>query len=693
MKKLITSITVCTLFICRHASAQAPMQASIKVIAKSWGDSISLRWAPTTPLAWRLLNEHGYSIERFTYKRNDYILPKDKQEKVKLAEVKVKTIDQWEPHQENKYVSIAAQAIFGESFALEEYGQGPLAIYNQALEWENRYSFTLFAADQDRLTASLAGLSFTDTHVKAYEEYLYIIRSLAPKSNMPIDSGFVLIATNSKEKVYAPRGLQAKFADHSVVLQWLKPQVRSPFTGYFVERSTDGKNFEILNEEAFVNPEQDERKSKYIYFPDSLPSNGMYYYYRVRGRTPFGELSPPTNIVKGKGGPQLDGKLPILAAPEVIDNKKVRLTWTFPEEKNEAIAGFAIFHSKGMNEKEVELTIGKRLTPKARMWEDKNPSGFGFYKVAVINHDGIMYKSLSVLAQLQDSIPPLPPTGLVGEVDSNGIVHVTWQQNTEKDFNGYQVYKSYHLEDQFVQCSAIIKDTSYTDSIPSGLLNPSLYIQVIALDWNINRSDFSSPLQIALPDHYPPTSPMLKEVISKDTGTYFSWSHSQSIDLAYETLYRRKASDSTWTAIARFKLDSNWHHQYVDKAALSGTYEYQIRATDVHGLESNGTQVMKTKVNNLSQEDALKLVEVSPNIEKGVMYVRWKVPSEATIAKYELYRSINEGPLRLLKILDKETKGIEDRLVAPSNRYSYRLLYIDENGKKSPLSKQMSNTF
>ena len=36
---------------------------------------IMLRWAVTTPLAWRKLNEYGYELKRYTITRDNRILP------------------------------------------------------------------------------------------------------------------------------------------------------------------------------------------------------------------------------------------------------------------------------------------------------------------------------------------------------------------------------------------------------------------------------------------------------------------------------------------------------------------------------------------------------------------------------------------------------------------------------------------
>ena len=54
-------------------SLSEPFNANINLIGKSYGDSIVLRWAPTTPGAWSYLNKVGYVIERVSFQdENDF---------------------------------------------------------------------------------------------------------------------------------------------------------------------------------------------------------------------------------------------------------------------------------------------------------------------------------------------------------------------------------------------------------------------------------------------------------------------------------------------------------------------------------------------------------------------------------------------------------------------------------------------
>ena len=81
---------------CFKSYAQSEEIASIKVIGRSFGDSVVLRWAPTSPTAWQALNLYGYKIERYTLVR-DSIALQDKPMKVLVNGLKPAELIVWTP--------------------------------------------------------------------------------------------------------------------------------------------------------------------------------------------------------------------------------------------------------------------------------------------------------------------------------------------------------------------------------------------------------------------------------------------------------------------------------------------------------------------------------------------------------------------------------------------------------------------
>src|SRR5690606_35192409 len=83
-----------------HAQ-QTPVNDSItkpkiEVVARPQQDKISLRWAVNSPLAWKLLSQYGYKLERYTITRDGKTLPKP--EKTELTDFPIvpDPLESWE---------------------------------------------------------------------------------------------------------------------------------------------------------------------------------------------------------------------------------------------------------------------------------------------------------------------------------------------------------------------------------------------------------------------------------------------------------------------------------------------------------------------------------------------------------------------------------------------------------------------
>ncbi len=157
-------VLVC-LFAGGNVAAQE-IKHEIMVKAMAAGDSIVLRWAPSSAVAWKILNKYGYRIERYTIVRDSAVL-KDKPVVVLTsAPLKPAAQAQWERYMDNDdYVALAAQAIFGDSFESSRNNTDVMTMYQQATELESRHSFLLFAADLSPNAARLSALRYTDRKV------------------------------------------------------------------------------------------------------------------------------------------------------------------------------------------------------------------------------------------------------------------------------------------------------------------------------------------------------------------------------------------------------------------------------------------------------------------------------------------------------------------------------------------------
>jgi len=88
-----------------------------------------------------------------------------------------------------------------------------------------------------------------------------------------------------------------------------------------------------------------------------------------------------------------------------------------------------------------------------------------------------------------NSVPPLEPTGLVA---TPGIEQVTldWDDNTERDFNGYNVYRGLTSGSGYTKANgSLVATSNYTDA---GLPDATYYYVVTAVDLGSNESGYSN---------------------------------------------------------------------------------------------------------------------------------------------------------------------------------------------------------
>jgi hypothetical protein len=85
--------------------------------------------------------------------------------------------------------------------------------------------------------------------------------------------------------------------------------------------------------------------------------------------------------------------------------------------------------------KETLSPTSREFTDVAALMLDRN-----YYYVNAIDTAGNTSSSRIAYGLIEDTIPPAPPVALEGSIDSNGIVTINWEKNSELDIQGYKVF-------------------------------------------------------------------------------------------------------------------------------------------------------------------------------------------------------------------------------------------------------------
>ncbi len=679
---MTTKYTV-LIFLFLYLGLTAQAQQSIGLISRPMPDSIMLRWAPTTPKVWRLGNQYGYKVKRYTILRDKKLLKQAEELQLTTKVLKPAPVEEWEPFADNKYIGIAAECIYASVYKGIATGGNPHMAYKKYQEEQQRYSFAVYAADQSLKAAELSGLYFADKTAKANEKYLYRVYINCPDS-LAVDTAYVFSGQAAYRPLPKPLDVKAEWDDHKVLLSWNIQYLNHVYSSYIVEKSVDkGQHYALLDSNAIVQLSDEGVKPQRMFKSDTLPDNKTLAYYRIRGINAFGQMGPPSDSIFGTGCLPIKNA-PVMIGNEVVDNQRVELKWDYPEEMNAYISGFKIYRSSSPQKRKQLILNGTDATQRA--FTDTTPHMTNYYLLSVYSEHKEKLSPLITHAARVDSFPPAQPQGLMGAIDSTGHVTIRWQTNTDEDLKGYRVYTSNHPDFEYMLMSpSTQEDTVYSDSINIKTLTKDIYYRVKAEDVRQNMSAFSEVLKLTRPDIIPPVTPVIKAINEEEGKPQIHWINSSSTDVAQHHIDRKMLNDTVFKRLTSLEHISEIRSKYTDKTVEAGqTYVYRILAEDEAGLVSPPSKTMLFKVASGIEEQ----IKLKRRLQTDKVKLSWTITSEKSIERIQIYRSINNAAMLLY---DNTTEEVYyDTRLSPKKQYKYAIKAVYTDGTSSALSKAVT---
>ncbi len=181
-----------------------------------------------------------------------------------------------------------------------------------------------------------------------------------------------------------------------------------------------------------------------------------------------------------------------------------------------------------------------------------------------------------------DPTPPSAPTGLDATA-GDGTVSLDWDDNSEDDLEGYNVYRSTASGSGYSQLNGPLLSTSdYTDnSVTNGT---TYYYVVTAVDTSSNESGNSNEDSAEPIDTTPPAAPTALVATAGDSTVSLDWDDNTEIDLDGYNVYRSTSQGGGYGQINGPLLSSS---DYTDNSVVNGTtYYYVVTAVDANSNES-----------------------------------------------------------------------------------------------------------
>lgn len=668
----------------QHPSELKQVSEHVAIVGKHGDEGVMLRWAPQSFAVWQVASNNGYILERADW--NDSIWPfePEKLNFNSLGTFSALKQNEWESQANinDPLVAVAAQGLFGNE-ATKTMPGGTFADLRLISEMQdNRHAVAMFAADMSADAAFALGLSFYDKSVVAGNDYIYRLRLPGNRAGFGADTAFLYIQYDGfTTPLQSVQAVTAESNNSRIDVMWDKYLNANFFTAYYVERSSNNKNFTRLNELPVTGALGDDQSDANLY-SDYTVEIGKRYYYRVVGITPFAETSAPGDAVVGVAR-DMEGPVP----PQKVNIEQRMNSFAILWDIDRAMIspdaiGWVVKRSVTASGPYNALHDGV-LPVRQRSFVDENPVPImtNYYRVYAVDTAYNETPSMVYSAVWVDSIPPAAPVGLAAKVDSTGIVSIYWSQNNEIDLQGYRVFvRDDNNKDWYQLTQRPIIENGFSDTVDLKSLARSIQYTVIATDFHYNVSAYANPFTLQLPDLVAPSAPRWAPWTMEDEHVKLSWYPSAATDVRVHRLIRTD-DEGQMSLFKDFDPGENSH-----MAIVNGTVSasFGLMAIDSAGNVSDTVYLRNIVSTYIEKLPAISNFKVELlNAEKAIQ-LEWSYDMEYNIS-FVLYRKKPESDeTELAGRFSGQTRSFRDQ--GPSafkQGFDYYLKAVADDGRES----------
>ncbi|GAB3762213.1 fibronectin type III domain-containing protein [Spirosoma pomorum] len=659
------------------SQSTGPQRYHLGAVARSYGDSIIVRWAPEQALLFKAaVRSGGYRLTRRTVGANEVV----------DMTVKPWTVEEWKQraNRRDTIAGVCSQLLWGKAEPMPfDQNVNLSGILQQQQQNNFRLMLALLLADEDPRHAAGMGLGYIDKNVQRGKRYVYAISAITDRTVLYSDTARTLITNDGPHPQADMIAIKTEAGDRVAKISWNRALAETQFSAYYVEKSVDGgRTFRRLNKRPWLQAPTGKFAQVYEY-TDSLTQNYRPVQYRVIGLTAFGELSQPSPMVSAQGidrtGPAAVSKLQAVHQ----SGGRVRLSWQYPKPPGD-LAGYVVAKSTDSQGPFQPLT-DRLLAPGQREFIDTTaiPSQPAYYVVVPVDTARNAGASLPAYCLFKDTNGPSKPKNLQGYVDSTGFVRLVWDRNPEPDLLGYMVVWANDPSHVFTPKTADYLTISvFNDQTTLQTLTRKIYYRVIAYDKNRNPSVASDILALTRPDRIAPVAPAIKSYTASDTAITITWTPSSSEDVDHQLLLRRDGDSPRWTEL---KKAAKQQTTFTDTDVKPGIdYAYALIAVDSAGLRSERSFPLNTRTLRASPKSISNLTVTVDSQQKRTS-LAWSYPRNDV--QFIVYRSLASAGLRSYEAVHRQTTYADTRVAAGQYEYAVRVIYPD--GTQSGLSNRV----
>ncbi len=638
---------------------------------------VFLRWTPANSVAWEDANRTGYIVEKYENgvlvgTTDQAILPapwseKDSDFKVTMdvpATVIYSLI----------HIDLVDPEFIEESYPKSEYSEDRMR--------EDRFTALKFYMNYDFHFIDIAGLGFLDKEVKPNTDYRYVVKHVGRDASDKRYSSSISFNSNSYALGELPK-LDAEWTNRRSVLTWNSKNVKEDYWGFRMTITEDDGPEILQDSTPIVNiyDDSDDEEMHIIEKEILLKDNDIEYTFKVYAFDYFGGITEQYEQIKGKGRVGI-GMSPTITESAQLKTNEVRLRWKLLDKFSKHVDKWHIYKSETYEGPyELDSTI---LDPAVRMAVRPIPYPTTYFLIAVEDDQGTELESFPQMVINLDTIPPAIPMNLVGDIDSAGIVSLSWSQNDERDFLGYKVFFANDTTDTWgLPHKGHLKEATYSDTINIRTIQEEIFFKITAVDRRNNRSPFSKILTLKRPDVLAPVEPNFTSAYSLPGKVDLRWDRSISEDVVKQSLYRREMREKGWKEIKTWTESIDAY--FVDSLLIPNRkYVYLLRVTDDAGLMSEPSEPITGMalvdhsdfpINNFTVTSlSNKKTEISYNFPTDEIFEVW------------IYKKTEGAETRILRKLEPPKNSFTDQNIKEEESYSYFIQIVFNDGVKSEYS-------
>ncbi len=610
--------TICALIILQFCLNTSANSQKLNLIGKYDKDGISLKILPENALVWSQGSESGYNISRrilgeeleFTVINTTPILPTE-ESSIENVEIRNRISEM-----HSSLRTEAKNSNSSESFSKR------LAANSES---NNNYALYILLTIRVKDVGLHCGLHFKDQNIQEGKVYEYKVSLV----DSDIESQSIIL--DNTDRLLSPSVL-ATPEDKSITLQW-QHEKDSPFAGYYLEKSETGLTFERINSAPYLpNVAQyidtiQKQIDVSITRSDTLDHNYQPMYYRLVGLDIWGDELEPSATIKSMG---VDKTGPELGYFELItDTVEHKIIVDWEPSIDTDVKSYFLTQSHKLNGK--DSIIAQDIDPYAGCkFEISDPIEMQNYyiKLGAIDTSGNVSITDAKSIFLPDHTPPSQVVNLQTEVDSNGVVTLSWTPSKDINLYGYMVSRSFNSENDFIKITdTVFSENTYQDTCTLQLLNNNRYYYVSAFDYNFNISQPSETIEVVLPDTIPPSVTYITDITQNDGLITIQWDECQSEDVASYLIYRKTEGDN-WTLIKEVnKSESTFTFEETE----DNSQVFKILAKDDSGNTSRKDAPYRYSKRNKTKAQFSLITERS----ESKIHLKW----EEQATRYKVYQS------------------------------------------------------